>query len=720
MRHVVLVSALAISTFLSDASGEIQLAQLLEAGRSNAVSVQGDYVFGGLGRHVLVIDAANPTQPTRIASEKLPAPYIYDIAIDGNLAFVATDDDLSILDISNPLDPVMLGRETSTAAFGVAVSGQIAYATRLSQGIRSIDVSDPLHPVVIGSGAVEGWPVGIRVIGSHAYVAGTNGGLAIVDVSNPSSPIQRSYVRYWGGGWDLDVVGTIAYVAGRDGVAIVDVSNPTAQVEIGRYDADFLDGMCVSVVGNYAYVLGAYDIFDVVDVSNPSSPVRVLREITTGGGGIDIVNLDNRLYTADSESSFRIREISDASAPTTEGMLRVLSAPESVALQNGSLYVGESWRLSTMDVQDPYEPAFLGSLSNYYNPLTSLAPRGPTLFVGRSASILDGGDGGISVYDTSNLSAPSEVSWRWGFDSVWDIAADAGYAYLLGSRSAGNFAFVTYDISNLAAPTEISSVSVPFLSSNFDIVGNLVLVAGGAGDLKIYDITNHHQTPVLKSTFTATQDARGVAALGQVAFVADYAIGLIAIDISAPNNPVEIGRLSGIGQPRELVAKYPHVVLAGNDPLLRVVDVSDPTSPSVVDSYNTGGSYELAVEGSTIATIPGYRGSVLLLDAPILNVATPVEQHYARTVTLGAFPNPFNPQVTITFTVASPREVTLQIFDATGRAVWSRAQRRATAGTHQVTWDGRDASGNPCASGVYFCRLDAGNEVLSRKLVLLK
>ena len=42
------------------------------------------------------------------------------------------------------------------------------------------------------------------------------------------------------------------------------------------------------------------------------------------------------------------------------------------------------------------------------------------------------------------------------------------------------------------------------------------------------------------------------------------------------------------------------------------------------------------------------------------------------------------------------------------------------AGLHTLTWDGRDAQGRPCASGIYFCRLEAGSWKETRRMALVK
>jgi murein DD-endopeptidase MepM/ murein hydrolase activator NlpD len=93
----------------------------------------------------------------------------------------------------------------------------------------------------------------------------------------------------------------------------------------------------------------------------------------------------------------------------------------------------------------------------------------------------------------------------------------------------------------------------------------------------------------------------------------------------------------------------------------------------------------------------------------------------AETTTLAAnFPNPFNPSTTIQYTLAEPAPIRLAVFDARGALVAVLVEGPRTQGRHTAQWDGRDADGKPVASGVYFFRLVAGKQTLTRKSVLLK
>lgn len=80
-----------------------------------------------------------------------------------------------------------------------------------------------------------------------------------------------------------------------------------------------------------------------------------------------------------------------------------------------------------------------------------------------------------------------------------------------------------------------------------------------------------------------------------------------------------------------------------------------------------------------------------------------------------AFPNPFNPSTTIPISLAESQQVSLSVFDATGRKVAEVFNGRLAAGTHQLRID----AGN-WSSGIYFARFEVSGDVFTRQLTLLK
>lgn len=89
------------------------------------------------------------------------------------------------------------------------------------------------------------------------------------------------------------------------------------------------------------------------------------------------------------------------------------------------------------------------------------------------------------------------------------------------------------------------------------------------------------------------------------------------------------------------------------------------------------------------------------------------------------YPNPFNPETVISFSLAEPMDVEISIYDNRGRKIVTLLEDKLTAGSHQINWKGSDNKGRKTASGVYFYRMTAtGQNVESytktRKMILLK
>jgi hypothetical protein len=97
------------------------------------------------------------------------------------------------------------------------------------------------------------------------------------------------------------------------------------------------------------------------------------------------------------------------------------------------------------------------------------------------------------------------------------------------------------------------------------------------------------------------------------------------------------------------------------------------------------------------------------------------------TVIESNYPNPFNSNTTIIYTVANlgpmPAEIKIDIYDIMGRKVRNLVNERKGVGIYRVVWDGKDDSGNGLPSGTYFARISQwGLDFMSKskKLVLLK
>jgi len=85
-----------------------------------------------------------------------------------------------------------------------------------------------------------------------------------------------------------------------------------------------------------------------------------------------------------------------------------------------------------------------------------------------------------------------------------------------------------------------------------------------------------------------------------------------------------------------------------------------------------------------------------------------------------AHPNPFNPRVTLSFSLPLAGQAQLAVFDLQGRRVRTLHEGPLPAGNHTLRWDGRDSRGQAVPAGVYLARISGAGQGATRKIVLAK
>ena len=108
---------------------------------------------------------------------------------------------------------------------------------------------------------------------------------------------------------------------------------------------------------------------------------------------------------------------------------------------------------------------------------------------------------------------------------------------------------------------------------------------------------------------------------------------------------------------------------------------------------------------------------------PVLNICGFEETSSATSLSIrplvtklyNAYPNPFNPQTVISYTLPVNGQVELSVYDINGRQVTTLVNDNQQAGAYQVVFDGANL-----ASGVYFYKLFTGNRIVANKMLLVR
>lgn len=133
------------------------------------------------------------------------------------------------------------------------------------------------------------------------------------------------------------------------------------------------------------------------------------------------------------------------------------------------------------------------------------------------------------------------------------------------------------------------------------------------------------------------------------------------------------------------------------------------------------GHYVLAGYSYSYAT----GGSDLYIITIVGDQSTPVEEIPSHDLPDGFalaqnFPNPFNAETRIQYTLPKRSHVSVTVYNLLGQQVKRWDDMSQSTGTYQITWDGRGDDGATLASGVYFYRLETGDFSDTKKMVLLK
>jgi hypothetical protein len=371
----------------------------------------------------------------------------YGVYVSGNYAYVAAPsvDQLTIVDISNPTDPTIVGSIQDTVnlhwAYAVYVSGKYAYVVAYNR-LTIVDISNPSSPTVAGSISDDALDYGLYVSGKYAYVVDySSDSLAIVDISDPSSPTvigSISDATQLDGAWGVYVSGKYAYVAAYSGrLTIVDISNPASPTIVGSiYDLSNLDGAgSVYVSGRYAYV-SSWDAqkLNIIDVSNPASPTIISSiQVTTLYGASSVFVSGKYAYiTGYEDDSLVIVDISNPASPVIVASVSdatKLDGPCSVYVSGRYAYVKnyDTEGLAIIDLFGIDAPsAYIGNLQANDITVTENVDIGNNLYVRSGLNVGPRGiltDGSLSVAGNLTIGSGTPITKHLSATAALDFGA---------------------------------------------------------------------------------------------------------------------------------------------------------------------------------------------------------------------------------------------------------------------------------------------------------
>jgi hypothetical protein len=104
----------------------------------------------------------------------------------------------------------------------------------------------------------------------------------------------------------------------------------------------------------------------------------------------------------------------------------------------------------------------------------------------------------------------------------------------------------------------------------------------------------------------------------------------------------------------------------------------------------------------------------------LTGIAEKPGEHYSNFAFGQISPNPMRTNTVIEYQLATPQRVLLDVYNVSGQLVKTLVNQHEQSGKHQVTWNSHDERGRQVASGIYFLKLQAGENTATRKLLIVR
>jgi len=165
------------------------------------------------------------------------------------------------------------------------------------------------------------------------------------------------------------------------------------------------------------------------------------------------------------------------------------------------------------------------------------------------------------------------------------------------------------------------------------------------------------------------------------------------------------------------------------DPVFTEINSAFSTGLSSVKGFALKAGSPAIKSGLTLPGMPNfdYAGNYLPADMIVSRGAfeygttNAVHDNYINAHTFQVsqnYPNPFNPDTKIVYNLPYTGMASVAVYDILGRVVTTLVSTEQKAGVHEITWNARSNAGAAVTSGIYFCRVQSGNNVKVIKMIL--
>jgi len=622
------------------------------------------------------------------------------VGIEGNYLYFTGDPGFWIYDISSPEEPELVGqiqRDVEIRATELVTCNGYAFLSYR----YIVDIHDPENPELIGYNEYSrGRPPrvgrGIDVNEIHAYIADGTGRLTVLDIRDLSQPVVASEYLNAKIPKLIEAKNDFAYLIDRitvehnrqdcEPLRIFNVENPAQPrfiTEVDTIEEDFRQMQIIEEDFLYLTAYGHPRKLNVLSIENPFEPTYPFYEYR--GGVYYFVRYENYMYVNREGSGTYIYSIEDLSEPRYIGAFEYIEEPYQrgyaydVAVDEDFLYVPTSrYGLIIYSLENPEAPEIV-SITDLGSTITRAVVRNGYLY-GRS-----GGLKTISVEDPSNPQVVNILEGYGNFDDLF--ISQEGLLFM----AEGDKGIKVLSLENPERPELVAYYDTPGEAIDMALWDNHLYVAD------LYDFCIFDVAPIQGLWFLGLSAESHVFDSTAVDTISEWELTLSNLSV----NEREITDLILDNAVFSCTAETPFAIATESDTTLTIV-----FSPLADSLYS---STLRIISGDKERTV-NLSGRGYLPNSVDDDDTTPFEFALGNT-----YPNPFNSTTRIDYQLPVSGELSIRVFDLSGREVMNLVEGTHPAGQHSVVWDAERV-----AAGIYFIRVDCAEFSRVRKVVLVK
>ena len=431
----------------------------------------------------------------------------------------------------------------------VAVQGNYAFAS-YGPELKVIDISNPDELTQVASLTLRDNVIDMAFSPPYVVIAPARGGLSMIDITDPLNPqITGFYEQRWGAS-AIDIVGSYAYFTTGNRLEIIDITDPQHPTLQGSFLPEPSGLLDIEISGNYAYIARGWVSgrkgIGIFDISNPTTPIEVGYYPSDFDYEASLAIAGETLYLSGDHIGLQILDIS---TPTAPFLVSAYPLPN----------------ITPVDIAVAGEYAYLAWRNPDASDCIDLCQGG----------LIDHCQGGLQVMDVSNPQNPSEMGNLTSPGTAHSLAL-AGDRLMLTRQKERHYyggELQSIDIANPAAPALLATLESPLNRPENILVQ----------DKTAYIVENY-------------------------AGIDNSALRIV--DVSSPTNLVPLGSFEVPGKITDADVADSNAYLVevtrpdpGCQPVgggFRILDVSDPQSPSEIGFFNDSSwqFWSLDVQGS--------------------------------------------------------------------------------------------------------------------------